>query len=335
MKDLQTLISILKDSRVFIQTHNNPDPDAISSAYGLQKLLEHFGISTRICYDGSAGCMDKVSVLSMIRNFPIELVRYQEIPDMNENDKIIIVDVQKSQSNITKIPGEVIACIDHHPERPDEYDYKDVTITGACASIIAQYYVDNHIVPERDAASALIYGIKMDTSDFWRGVTLLDIEMYAQLFPYADNELVNKMRLNTLESKDLRVYSSAIRNLIPVENIGYAFLDGDCSEPQVAMISDFILALDNIDFCIIYAQLGSVYKFAIRSELPELPAGTITARVMEILGGGGGGHPEMAGGTVPIANLSNKPEIRDAQIQNVFERCIREAEAEYKELCPV
>ena len=40
MKKLQSLIDLCKGRRVYIQTHNFPDPDAIASAFGLQRFLE-------------------------------------------------------------------------------------------------------------------------------------------------------------------------------------------------------------------------------------------------------------------------------------------------------
>ena len=47
MKDLQQLVELCKDHNVYIQTHNFPDPDAIASAYGLKKLLSHYGINSK------------------------------------------------------------------------------------------------------------------------------------------------------------------------------------------------------------------------------------------------------------------------------------------------
>ena len=39
MNKLNDLVSLCRNHPVYIQTHNFPDPDAIASAYGLQKLL--------------------------------------------------------------------------------------------------------------------------------------------------------------------------------------------------------------------------------------------------------------------------------------------------------
>ena len=68
--DYQKLLSILRGHRIWIQTHNFPDPDAIASAYGLQYFLDYHGIPANICYNGN---VDKISVAKMITNFDIDM----------------------------------------------------------------------------------------------------------------------------------------------------------------------------------------------------------------------------------------------------------------------
>ena len=319
MKDLKTLVEILSGERVYIQTHNYPDPDAIASAFGLQKLLAHFGIQACICYDGTA---EKLSAKTMLTNFGIEMVSIQELTDMSEHDKIITVDSQKYNSNLTELCGDEVACIDHHPTMiPCEYQYKDVRIVGACASLIAEYFFDNDIVPDRDTASALVYGIKMDTADFTRGMTQFDVDMYAKLFPYADNELLDRIRINTMEFGDLKAYGSAIENISVFGNAGYACIPFACPDALIAMISDFILALDIIEFSVVYAVRDDGYKFSVRSEIPSLHAGSIIRDAMKGIGSGGG-HARMAGGFADAAKFPNDAKLRDQEIRMRFSEAI-------------
>lgn len=318
MKDLKKLIEIASDGRIFIQTHNYPDPDAIASAFGLQKLLEHYGIKSTICYDGTA---EKLSALTMLSNFGIEMVPISDITDMCETDKIITVDAQKYNSNLTDLIGEEIACIDHHPTIFDcDYSYRDVRIVGACASLITEYFIDNHIPLERSVASALLYGIKMDTADFSRGVTHLDVQMYGKLFPHADNDLLDRMKINTLEFADLKAYGSAIESISVFENVGYAFIPFECPDALIAMISDFILALDVIEFSVVYAKKIDGYKFSVRSELPEYHAGKIIQYALQDIGSGGG-HARMAGGFAKLP--SGDDAYLSHEVHNLFEAAIQ------------
>jgi len=83
---VQDLIQLCKERgpKVYIQTHNFPDPDAIGSAYGLQKLLERYGIQPILCY---AGRIDKLSTSRMLEEFDIQIFSYDEIKhDMKDTD---------------------------------------------------------------------------------------------------------------------------------------------------------------------------------------------------------------------------------------------------------
>ncbi len=327
MTRLEQLVSVLRDGRVFIQTHNYPDPDAIASAYGLQKLLQHYDIPATICYEGVT---ERLSAVTMLQQFNIEIVQTCNISDMQPEDKIVVVDAQKYNSNVTDLIGDEVACIDHHPTiTACTYRYKEIEQVGACASLIARHFFENAIPLDTDTASALVYGIKMDTADLSRGVKQLDVDMYAKLFPFADNDLLNRMKINTMEFADLKAYGSAINNISVFNNIGYAFIPFACPDALIAMISDFILALDIIEFSVVYAVRENGYKFSVRSELPELHAGKIIQYALAGKGSGGG-HPSMAGGFAAASAFSDQASTRGHEIRMAFEKAVRQCREEQK-----
>lgn len=298
IKELIKAISGLKEGRsLYIQTHNFPDPDAIASAFGLQSLLSHFGIKSKLC---SVGQIDRISAARMISSFGIELFEYNEIKaNMSEDDYIICVDSQKNAGNITDIIGDEVACIDHHPTiTPVEYKYKDVRITGACASIITQYFFDEKITPSPDVAAALLYGIKMDTMQFSRGVTPLDVDMFGYLLPLCDNKKLKSLETNNIEFNDLKAYGAAIENIHLLGTNGFAQIPFACADGLIGAISDFILALDEVDVAVVYSIRDAGVKFSVRSERDDVDAGKLANLTLKTLGGGGGGHATMAGGFV-------------------------------------
>ena len=61
--DWRKLVDLLKNHKVYIQTHNFPDPDALASALGLQVFLKAHGVPTTLCY---AGTIEKLSTKRMI-----------------------------------------------------------------------------------------------------------------------------------------------------------------------------------------------------------------------------------------------------------------------------
>ena len=309
------LVELLRGHKVYVQTHNYPDPDAIASAFGLQEFLREYGIETIMCYEGK---VEKLSTRKMFDVFDIISFPIEEIPDMKEEDYIVIVDAQKYNANITDFIGDEVACIDHHQVyRTCEYHYTDIRTVGACSSIIAEYYkmTDTPISPK--VAAALAYGIKMDTADFTRGTSSFDVEMFSYVFSKADTNLLNIMYRDVMEFKDLRAYGAAIDNIHLYDTVGFAKIPFDCPDALIAIISDFILSLDIVNVSIVYAIRNDGIKFSVRSEVENIDAGLLTRTALDGIGKGGG-HREMAGGFIPLENVKELGEDIDLAIEQLF-----------------
>lgn len=293
--DWLKLVNLLKGHKVYLQTHNFPDPDALASAFGMQVFLRAHGVESTICY---AGEVETNSTKKMMDVFHIEAYEIDEITDMATEDYIITIDGQKYNSNLTDFPGNEVACIDHHPTMiPCAYEYSDLRICGACASIVTNYFKESQTTLDTNTATALLYGIKMDTDSFNRGVTDFDIEMFSYLHKLADNQTIISLSHNNYEIQDLYAYGEAIRNIKIYDNVGFASISFDCPDALVAMISDFILGLDIVQFAVVYAARNGGYKFSVRNETKHYHAGTVTAKALKEIGDGGG-HFAMAGGVV-------------------------------------
>ena len=202
------------------------------------------------------------------------------------------------RSNVTDIGGQKSACIDHHPVHHEcEYAYRDIRKTGACATIVASYFVEDGIIPKPNVAAALAYAIKMDTADFTRGTTQKDTDMFAYLFRYADWDLVQNMYADTLELADLSAYEAAIQSIEIYDRVGFAFIPFECQPALIAMISDFMKALDGVDVVIVYARQEDGIRFAVRSDEKRVNVGVLLKEMLHGIGDGGG-HPAMAGGCI-------------------------------------
>lgn len=316
LNKLHSLIQLIKGHRVFIQTHNFPDPDAIASAYGLQVLLEKFGLVTVICHHG---CIDRTSTANMVSEFGINLVSDDNLKDMTETDYIITVDAQKGNSNIRDLPGDEVACIDHHPVfvEVDDYKFKDIRIVGSCSTIIAEYYRENNIEMPDNVATALLYGLKCDTRDFTRGVTELDVDIYGYLFPKSDLPLIRHFQSGEIQYEELNAFSDSLRNIEIFNGVAFAFLNLNCADSFLATISDFILDIDAVNFCVVYTRRSGGFKFSVRSEFDELDAGQIISEALRNVGSGGG-HKSMAGGYADESKILELSIDFNRTIQNLF-----------------
>ena len=316
MNQWSDLVELCKGYPVYIQTHNFPDPDAIASAYGLQKLLGAYGIQSKLCYDGR---IDKLSASKMLEAFHLEMEPYEAFAHhMQQTDRIICVDTQKHGGNVTDFIGDEIACIDHHPTFvPIDYHYQDIRITGACATLIAEYYAKLDVTPEKDVATALLYGIKMDTLQFTRGVTELDIQMFAFLFPRIDAQKLSDLERNNMEFTDLKAYGAAIESIELYDKVGFSSIPFPCPDAMIAILADFILSLVEVEVAVVHSFREDGIKFSVRSEDPDIHAGNLLHDALQGIGNGGG-HASMGGGLIDQDRIEALGPYPNDTIRNLF-----------------
>ena len=96
-----------------------------------------------------------------------------------------------------------------------------------------------------------------------RGVSPLDLEMFYRLFPLAEHALLQKLDTSVLHMKDLRAYANAIDTIENVNRVCFANTGVDCHEALTASISDFILALDEVDVVIVSSYREDGIKLSV------------------------------------------------------------------------
>jgi nanoRNase/pAp phosphatase (c-di-AMP/oligoRNAs hydrolase) len=321
MDKLMELTEAIKgQNNVFIQMHNSPDPDAIGSAFGLQYLLSQKGIQSQICYKGA---IDKYNTQKMIDMLGISVVNISEITYMSEEDFIVLVDSQKGNSNLTDFIGHEVASIDHHPTfQKTDYIFQDIRPEiGACSTIIAMYFIHNGISIPVHVATALLYGIKMDTLDLTRGVSHDDLDMFCMLYKLSEIEIINKIQSNTLQFEELIAYGNAIKNIKVYDNVGFANVGIDCPDSLLGTVADFIISIKEVEFAVVYSPRQSGIKFSVRNEIENIDAGKAINVVLNGIGNGGG-HKTMAGGFLPSTKLLEIGEI-DSFIEDKFLEIIK------------
>jgi nanoRNase/pAp phosphatase (c-di-AMP/oligoRNAs hydrolase) len=162
-----------------------------------------------------------------------------------------------------------------------------------------------------------MYGLRMDTDSLTRGVTELDIEMFGYLYKYADNTKITKLYANSMEMSDLKAYGAAIEDVSVVNGIGFARIPFDCNDGLIAMISEFILSLYEVNVSIVYACRDGGYKLSVRSMRENVHAGKLIAEALKGIGDGGG-HAAMAGGIVFADNSDYIKNNIDMELKDRF-----------------
>ncbi|MDP4144412.1 MAG: DHHA1 domain-containing protein [Bacillota bacterium] len=307
MPNIIELINLLRaEARVFIQTHNFPDHDAIASAFALQELLNHFEIKSYIVYDGD---IQRDSLKRMISILNIKACNYTEL-SMKPEDKIIIVDGCKGNRNVFDLKGYEIAVIDHHEVICPEYiAFSDIRMDyGSCSTIIYTYYQELGIKISREAATALMVGLSIDTALLTRSVSETDINVYASLYVNANTTIVNSILRNYIKTEELRFYRYAIDNIRIRDCFAFCYFHHGCNQNLLGILSDFFLALEEVNFVVLCAKNDDKINFSVRSELEQWNASKIIQKVLKDIGFGGG-HSDMAGGMIKNINLFNENEI--------------------------
>lgn len=303
MNQLCKLIALLEHGSVYIRTHNFPDPDAIASAYGLQYLLHQKGIHATICFTGR---IDRYNTKKMLDLLNISFIAYEKLPALLPDDHMIYIDAQHANSNVqqTKLPCH-IHCIDHHPiYRPSDYAFSDIRPDyGACCTIIGEYFLENNISFTTQVATALIYGLKIDTANLSRGVSKADLDVFYRLYTSCDLNLIQSLENNSLLVEDLDAYDHAIQTLDIRSDYAFADAGSNCQEALIATICDFLIALAVIDMAIVYSVKADGIKISVRSSSSKYHAGDICNTALQGIGNGGG-HGNMAGGFVSFSQNS-------------------------------
>jgi nanoRNase/pAp phosphatase (c-di-AMP/oligoRNAs hydrolase) len=285
---------------IFIQPHNVPDPDAIAASAGMQYLLAQRGLKTAIVYDRE---MEKSDSVGMLGLFGIGMELASKVSTLGAEDWALLVDGQKGGGNLTDLPTDEVACIDHHEYRPGQgYRFEDIRpAVGACSSIVAEYFFENRVEPPRKIATALVFGIMKDTDGLTRGVSELDVEMFYRLYRFADPELIKALNGAQLKKSDLDSYAEAFRSVEVYGSLGFMRLDSP-DDSLLGAASDIVLSLDTVDVVVAYSVRSSGVKLSVRSEDGRVKANALARSVVEGLGFGGG-HDHMAGGFLPADRL--------------------------------
>jgi len=299
LDELEQLLTSAPDE-VFLQPHNVPDPDAIASCFALQHLLKQRSIDTQIVYEHE---IEKANSLKMLDLFGVHMRHSKDIVTLGKEDWVVLVDAQKGNSNITDLETDEVAVIDHHEYGEEQrYRFQDIRPeVGACSSILASYYLENHVDIPSAVATAMVYGIFMDTDNLTRGVSELDVEMFYQLYNRADIALITELKGNQISREDLHHYAQAFDKVEVYGQLAFLCLD-DCNDALMGTASDVVITIAGVNVVVAYSIRNNGIRFSTRSINKRIKANLLIRHVLEGVGFGGG-HESMAGGFLPKGNL--------------------------------
>jgi nanoRNase/pAp phosphatase (c-di-AMP/oligoRNAs hydrolase) len=303
--------------------HDNPDPDCISSALSLKLIAQKMGVSSDLYYGGQIGFLENKALvdlleLTLIPPFP------DSPPDFSRYDLTAFVD--HSPWDYTCIARDINPdiVIDHHL-LPD-YQGKFVDVrenVGATSTILTEYLelFDVEITPR--LATALFYGMLVDTNGFKRGISQQDIRALSFLQDKIDTEFLSQIERAGLtrrttpshETADfLNVMGEAVKNMQVKDGVVFSFVGKVQYRDAVSNSADFLLKMQRMDVVIVYGIIGDSLYISARSWNEDLHLGKLLRKAFYQLGRAGG-HPLSGGAAIPLSKL---PENFEDEIINRF-----------------
>lgn len=299
-----------------IVTHNDPDPDAIASALGMQYLLrEAWGIAAPIVYEGIIGRAENRALVHYLES-PLT-----PLPDEWLQRPAILVDCQPGSGNNPYPTAEhVLVVIDHHPLVPETEGvaYADVRPElGATASIMVEYLQVLELPVPTRLATALFYGIKSDTLCLARGASDKDLAALLSLQVLVDEPALLAIERAQVSPAYFRAFHQALESTQIYGPVLLADIGPMAYPDWAAEMADWFLRLDSIQWVVCFGTYEDTLYLSIRTRDLRGGAGRIAR---DVIGRDGfaGGHGMAAGGQLP---LRGRP--RDDVVAVLRERVLR------------
>ena len=315
MKMEPLLKHLLSYDDIVIQAHNDPDADAIASGFALCRYLEKNGKKPRFVYAGERE-ISKPNMLIMINKLGIQV---SHVNDLNENGAVpqllITVDCFHGEGNVGSFAAENVIVIDHHRLPKGKPVPKHSVIKenyGSCAAVIYELFneIGFHINEDQDVATALYYGLYMDTVGLSEISTPIDREL-RDTANY--NQALIRLLVNTnLTEEELSIIGKALSDCryaphpdrsaisddpsLPKQQSAYTIADS-CDPNLLGIISDTLIQVDMVSDCVVCCPYHNGYKISVRTCTNSVKAPDLAAFITHGYGGGGG-HDNKAGGCI-------------------------------------
>jgi len=291
---------------LLVVAHDNPDPDAIASAIGLARVADVVGVPADPCYGGEIAHQENRAMVNLL---DLSLSTFDGI-DLDDYDGVALVDHSRAGINDSLPEGHPVdIVVDHHPPRgPVAGSFVDVRPdVGATSTLIEEYLSRLGVEPDRSLATALLYGIRIDTRDFTRSTSIPDFEAAASLSPLADESTLERVESPSVSQETLRVLASAIERR-DVRGSTVASCVGEISDRDtLAQAAERLLGLDGIAVTFVYGYMDGVVYASARSRGTDLDVGELLRDALDPVGSAGG-HATMAGAQVPLGILEEVSE---------------------------
>ena len=291
------------DGPLAVIAHDNPDPDAIASAVALATLAERAGLEAAVCHYGEINHQENRALVNLLE---FDLVTLTPDSDPREQyGSFALVDHSRPGVNDQLPPDTPIdIVIDHHPPRgPVEASFVDLrSDVGATSTLLTEYFERLGIEPSRAVATGLLFGIRVDTNDFTREVSVDDLRAASELLPHVDRAALERIESPSMSVETLECIGRAIRNRTVHGEVLLSSVGRTGDRDALAQAADRLLDLEDVTTTFVYGYTDETVYGSARARATELDIGEALRDAFGQIGSAGG-HGDMAGAQIPVGSL--------------------------------
>jgi len=296
LADMQRIAESAKAPLILI--YGNPDPDALASALALKTILDTPERRFTIGYTGVVGRPENASMIRQL-NIPARPVTET---DVDRADLIAMVDSQPQFFKGFALPRCDIV-IDHHPmllER--EVPLADIRPGYlSTSSIMTEYIRASHKRLTKRVASALYYGIKVDSRHFL-DLSPGDVEAIRWLRGTADRDIVRRIEFSQFSEQALDYFSIALVRKRFEKGVIFSHLGPVPATDVCVQIADFLIRVEQVAWALVTGVVGDTLVIVFRNDGMKKDAGTLARKAFGEIGSAGG-HKSMGRAEIKQVSL--------------------------------
>jgi nanoRNase/pAp phosphatase (c-di-AMP/oligoRNAs hydrolase) len=294
---LKTMVR--ENDTLAVLIYGSPDPDAVASAMALREILNQTKPLAKCVFVATEPVI-RYQNAEFIREMKVEIEMLDKI-DLREFRLIAIVDAQPTffGEALGELKPQIV--LDHHPCKSTWHaSLADVRPSyGALSTIMTEYLLAARVRIPKRLYTALLYGIRSDTVNFERDVSLEDIGAYYLTFSRANRQLIRRIELNQIPERFLKYFDYACQRKRRYRDRVIVFLGTVESPDACVQVADFFLRVINVFYVIIAGIVKERLVIIFRGDGYRQDCGAIARKSFGIFGTAGG-HRSAARVEIPL-----------------------------------
>lgn len=289
-------------------THDNPDPDAISAGWAIQRLIHRkLNIDAELIGGGDVVRAENRHMMKLVTP-PIQLVQ-QYTPASRTAAVLVDCGPAAAAHLLQNANVTTVAVLDHHLSKSKPaVPFVDIRPgIAACATMAADYLREQGISPGDRLATALLYAIRTETCGNEFRHSRLDKSIIRWLTEFANPEWLAEIENAPLSQAYYGDLVLALQNTFLFDNTAFCLLPRAQGQEIVGEVADLLIRGEGIGRVFCGAEVDGDLYCSVRTQNDHDNAAELIKTTLDGLGYGGG-HMHRAGGKVPCTGITQDTE---------------------------